>query len=116
MSELPEIERSVDIDADQTDVWERIVDGDLSEEWMGVRLEPRPGGVVSVPGRDIIGTVEEVIPGESITWSWREVDGDPSQVQIVVAPKEGGTRVTVTERLLEYRISGSDPVFLARAA
>lgn len=116
MSEQPEIERSVDLDAAPDEVWERIVEGELAEEWLGVTLEPRPGGPVTVPDEDTIGTVEEVEPGRSITWSWRQPDGDPSQVTIEIEPLESGSRVTVTERLLEYRITGSPPVFLAQAA
>jgi uncharacterized protein YndB with AHSA1/START domain len=110
MEDLPQIERSIDIPAHPERVWEKLVDGDLSEEWMGVRVQPRPGGEVTMPGKDVIGTVEEVFPGESITWSWREPDGDPSQVTIDLEPIVGGTRVTVVERLLEYRITGSPPV------
>lgn len=116
MDELPRIERSVDLPAGPDEVWERIVDGDLAEEWMGVRIDPRRGGRVEVPDRLTIGTVEEVIPGESITWSWREPDGDPSQVTIELQPSHVGTRVTIVERLLEYRITGSPPVFLSQAA
>lgn len=116
MADLPEIERSTEVPADPNEVWERIVNGDLAEEWMGVRLDPRPGGEVIVPEREMIGTVEEVVPGESITWSWREVDGEPSQVTIEVVPVGGGSRVTITERLLEYKITGLPPVFLSRAA
>lgn len=116
MDELPMIERSVDLPAESEEVWDRIVDGDLAEEWMGVRVEPRRGGDVEVPGRDVIGTVEDVVPGESITWSWRELDGEPSQVTIEISPVDGGTRVTIVERLLEYRITGLTPVILDRAA
>ena len=116
MDQLPEIERTVEIPAQPDEVWERIVDGDLAEEWMGVRVDPRPGGAVSVPDRDIIGTVEEVVPGESITWSWREVDGDPSQVTIAITPDEAGCRVTIVERLLEYKITGTPPVCFNQAA
>lgn len=116
MDDLPEIERSVDIPAEPEDVWERIVDGELAEEWMGVRVEPRQGGRVDVPGREIIGTVEEVVPGESITWSWREIDGEPSQVTIVVSPTDDGSRVTIVERLLEYQITNLPPVYFNKAA
>lgn len=116
MSDLPEIERSVEVPAEPDQVWEKIVDGDLAEEWMGVRIEPRPGGEVTVPDREMIGTVEEISPGESIIWSWREPEGDPSQVTIRIEPSDIGTRVTIVERLLEYRITGTPPVFLARAA
>lgn len=117
-AQLPEIERTVDLPAAPDRVWERIVDGAWSEEWMGVRLEPRRGGTVTVPGRDVLGTVEEVDPGRSITWSWREPDGDPSQVTITLEPAGGsddGCRVTVVERLLEYRFSRFEPFLLSAA-
>jgi uncharacterized protein YndB with AHSA1/START domain len=116
MDQLPEVERAVEVPAEPDGVWERIINGDLAEEWMGVRVEPRPGGSVTVPDRAVIGTVEEVVPGKRITWSWREVDGEPSQVTIEVAPIDGGSRITIVERLLEYRITGSPPVFFAKAA
>ncbi len=99
---MPEVERAVTVPAEPDEVWERIVDGDWSEEWMGVRIEARPGGDVDVPDRDMIGTVEDVEPGRSITWSWRERSGEPSQVTIVVEPIDEGTRVVVTERMLRY--------------
>jgi uncharacterized protein YndB with AHSA1/START domain len=116
MDELPQIERRVDVPAEPNEVWQRIVVGDLAEEWMGVRIEPRLGGRVEVPNRSTIGTVEEVIPGKSITWSWREPDGDPSQVTIGIERIGDGTRVTIVERLLEYRITGIPRVFLSQAA
>lgn len=109
----PEIERSIEVTASPDEVWEQIVDGELAEEWMGVKLDPRPGGKVIVPGESLIGTVEEVEAGRSITWSWRHPDGDPSQVTIVLEPTPEGCRVIVTERLLEYRINGAPPFVLA---
>lgn len=115
MAELPQIERSIELPADPADVWQRIVDGRFAEEWMGIRIDGRAGGDVIVPDKDTIGTVEEVIPGESITWSWRDPDGDPSQVTIELEPTHDGTRITVIERLLEYRITGTPPVFLDAA-
>ena len=114
-TELPEVERSVEVPASPEEVWERIVDGDWSEEWMGVRIDARPGGKVDVPDREVIGTVEEVDPGRSITWSWRERTGEPSQVTIGIEPTDDGTRVTVTERLLRYEINRTEPFFLAAA-
>ncbi|MFP3914220.1 MAG: SRPBCC domain-containing protein [Actinomycetota bacterium] len=116
MDEQPEVERSVEIDATPEEIWERITDGELAEEWLGVTIAPRPGGPVTVPGEDTIGTVEEVDPDRSITWSWRQPDGDPSQVTIAIEPTPGGSRVTIVERLLEYRITGAPPTFLAQAA
>lgn len=106
----PEIERSIEVEAGAAEVWKQITDGALAEEWMGVMVEPRPGGQVIVPNDDVIGTVEEVLPGRSITWSWRKPAGEPSQVTITIEPTDTGSRVTVTERLLEYRITGSPPI------
>jgi uncharacterized protein YndB with AHSA1/START domain len=111
--EQPQIERSIEVDGTPAEVWRQIEDGELAEEWMGVKLTPRPGSPVIVPGEDMIGTVEEVVPDKSITWSWRHIDGEPSQVTIEIEPLESGSRVTVTERLLEYRITGSPPVVMA---
>lgn len=113
--DLPEVERSIEVEATPDEAWERIVGGDIAEEWLGVSVEPRVGGDVQVPDKDMIGTVEEVAPGESITWSWREIDGEPSQVTIKIEPTEGGSLVTVTERLLDYKITGVEP-FYAQAA
>lgn len=111
MDELPQIERSIDLPADPDTVWERMIDGGLANEWLGIDIDPRTGGRVQVPDREMIGTVEEIVPGRSITWSWRDVDGDPSQVEIEIHPIEDGTRVTVVERLLEYRITGAPPFY-----
>jgi uncharacterized protein YndB with AHSA1/START domain len=112
----PEVQRRVDVEASPAEVWELIVDGELAEEWLGVTVDPRPGGAVTVRDADTIGTVEEVDPVRSITWCWRQPEGDPSQVTIDIEPLEEGSRVTVTERLLEYKITGSPPVFFALAA
>lgn len=116
MDELPEVERTIELPAEPDEVWERVVNGDIAEEWLGVRIDPRRGGDVEIPGREMIGTVEEVDPGRSITWTWREVDGEPSQVVIEIEPGAVGSRVRVTERLLEYRIHGTPPFLLAAAA
>lgn len=111
----PQVEREVVVDASPRQVWERLVDGDLCEEWLGVRVEPRPGGRVTDADRPTIGTVEEVDPGRSIVWSWRQPEGEPSQVHITLEPVQGGTRVAVVERLLEYRITGAPPIYYSAA-
>ncbi len=113
---LPEIERSIEVAATPDEVWKRIVDGGLAGEWLGVTLVPRPGGQVTVPDGDTIGVVEGVEPGRSITWAWRRRHGDPSQVTIAIEPVGPGSRVTVTERMLEYTMTESPPVYLSLAA
>ena len=103
------VERSVTLDGSPEEVWENIVDGDLAGEWMGspISIDPRPGGDIhfAPDGTPYIGTVEEVEPGRSITWSWRHPDRDPSQVTITVEPEGEGARLTVIERLLPYTIT-----------
>lgn len=111
MSEESEIsvERSVEVDASPEEVWNHVVDGSLASEWMAspTAIDPRVGGKVDFApgGVEHIGTVEEVDPGRSITWSWRHPERDPSQVTITIKPLDGGSRVTVTERLLPFRIT-----------
>ena len=103
------VERSVALTRSAEEVWENIVDGSLASEWMGspIDIEPRPGGKVDFApdGIPYLGTVEEVDPGRSITWSWRHPDRDPSQVTITIEPDGDGTLLTVTETLLPYTIT-----------
>lgn len=103
------VERSVEVGATPEEVWEHIVDGTLASEWMGspITIAPRVGGAVGFAPDEVefIGTVEEIEDGRSITWSWRHPDRDPSQVTITIEPGEGGTMITVTERLLPYRVT-----------
>jgi uncharacterized protein YndB with AHSA1/START domain len=103
------VERSMELEADIESVWENVVEGPLVSEWIGspMSIEPRVGGAVDFApdGEPFIGTVEEVVPGRSITWSWRHPDRDPSQVTITLEPAGTGTTITVVERLLPYRIT-----------
>lgn len=107
--DMPEVERSIEVDAPLEEVWAHLIDGTLASEWMGspITIEPRPGGDIDFApdGVDFIGTVEEIDPGRSITWSWRHPDRDPSQVTITLTPGDNGTTITVIERLLPYRIT-----------
>lgn len=103
------VERSIELEADMEKVWESVIEGPLASEWIGspISIEPRVGGKVDYApdGEEFIGTVEEVVSGRSITWSWRHPDRDPSQVTITLEPIDTGTRITVVERLLPYRIT-----------
>jgi uncharacterized protein YndB with AHSA1/START domain len=103
------VERSITVDASPEEVWNLVVDGTAASDWMGspLTIEPRPGGRVDFAPDDTpyIGTVEEVDPGRSITWSWRHPERDPSQVTITITETEEGTTMTVTETLLPYTIT-----------
>lgn len=103
------VERTVELGATPPEVWSHIIDGTLASEWMGspIAINPRPGGTVDFApdGTPFIGTVEEIDPGRSITWSWRHPDRDPSQVCITIEPADDGTTLTVIERLLPYTVT-----------
>jgi uncharacterized protein YndB with AHSA1/START domain len=107
--ELPLVEREIELDSTPEEVWRWMTESDLTDEWLGARLVARPGGKVVATDRDVIGTVEEVDEGRSITWTWRHPNGEPSQVTIIIDPSDRGCRLTVTERLLPYQITGVDP-------
>jgi uncharacterized protein YndB with AHSA1/START domain len=109
------VERSVDLDAEPTAVWDHLVDGDLLSEWMEapVGIDPRPGGRIEMTpeeGPVTWGTVEEVIPGERLQWSWRTDEGLPTLVEIELAPKDTGTTLTVRETLLPWTVGGMPPL------
>lgn len=119
MSRLPEptIERSIHIDADAASVWEHLVVGELASLWMGgvMVIEPRTGGAVTLvpesdPDETLVGLVEEIVPGETLTWTWRASDRDPTQVTIAVSPARDGCLLTVTERIVEYQILEAPPL------
>lgn len=111
---LPSIERSVWLPADREVVWRHLTEGSLLSTWFGgaAELRARPGGEVRFEEGDgplRWGTVEAVVPGLRLQWSWRAGDGDPSLVQIELEDHDGGTRLTVTETLLEYEVVDLSP-------
>jgi uncharacterized protein YndB with AHSA1/START domain len=108
--ELPRIERNVWLPAVPETVWAHLTEGDLLETWFGgeATITARPGGDIRLdPGAGPVrwGTVEVVEEGSTIQWSWRAGDGDPSLVVIGLEPEEDGTRLTVTETLLDYEMT-----------
>jgi uncharacterized protein YndB with AHSA1/START domain len=124
------VAREVTLPADPGVVWAHLTDGELVADWMGgeVEIDPRPGGGITMTPEDgppVWGTVEEVVPGRRLQWSWRTDDGLPTQVEIDIEPVEDGTAMTVRETLLPWTISGLPPqwggppfsgVFLSAAA
>lgn len=111
---LPLVERQVELESSPEETWKWITESDLTDEWLGARLVPRPGGKITAADHAVIGTVEEVEEGRSITWTWRHPEGEPSQVTITLDPVEGGCRLIITERLLPYQITGMDPFVIER--
>ena len=108
------VERSVTLPADPGTVWERLTDENLVGDWMegDVSFEARPGGAITMTpaeGATVWGTVEEVVPGRRLQWSWRTDDGLPTQVEIELERVEDGTTLTVRETLLPWTITGLPP-------
>jgi len=109
VSHPPEVERSIALETSPETLWRHLVDGSLASLWMGgdMTIEPRLNGKVRLLTDDapeIFGTVEAIAPGESITWTWRTGEGEPTQVTIRLEPSEQGTQLWVTERLIPYEI------------
>jgi uncharacterized protein YndB with AHSA1/START domain len=110
MSELlPRVERTVELMASPIQLWEHLVRGELASMWMGgeMEIEDRLGGRVSLrsPGASpVFGTVEELAAGQSITWTWRSSETEPTQVTLRLEPNGSGCRLSVTEEMLPYEI------------
>ena len=107
--ELPRVERTVELGVPTAELWKHLVDGELASFWMGgvMTLEPRLNGRVLLYTDEapvVFGTVEDLVTGESITWTWRTRDGEPTQVSIVVEPASDGSILRVTEQLIPYEI------------
>jgi uncharacterized protein YndB with AHSA1/START domain len=108
------VERQVTLPADPAVVWDHLIDGDLVGDWMGgvVTVDARPGGSITMTPEDgprIWGTIEEVVPGHRLQWSWRTDDGLPTQVEIEIEPVEDRTTLTVRETLLPWTVTGLPP-------
>ncbi len=108
------VERTVTLPADPGTVWERLTDENLVGDWMegDVTIDARPGGGITMTpeeGPPVWGTVEEVVPGRRLQWSWRTDDGLPTQVEIELEQVEEGTIFTVRETLLPWTITGLPP-------
>lgn len=108
------VERSVELPASPQEVWRRITDGELLSEWMGgeVTITPRAGQRINLApeaGPLVWGTVEEVVEGRRIQWSWRTDDTLPTLVELEISAGESGTTLTVRETLLPWTISGPGP-------
>lgn len=100
------VTRTVETEADTTDVWHVLTDDDARSAWMGgdSRIDVRPGGsgrVVEPDGAVHDVEVDTVEPERRLVWRWWPRAGGPtSQVEFVVEPRPRGARLIVTERLV----------------
>jgi uncharacterized protein YndB with AHSA1/START domain len=100
----PMIEREVTVDATPERVWESLTAPEGGPSPLGdrVELDPRPGGEVWISDgeRELHGEVLEALPPRRLALRWNDGEGD-SIVEIDLEQVDGGTRVSVTERLVE---------------
>jgi uncharacterized protein YndB with AHSA1/START domain len=104
------VTRHLETEARPEELWEAVVDDEARSAWWGgeTRLDPTPGGGGYATDPD--GTlrtivVDEVHDGDgedgrrrlALRW-WPEAGGPTSTVELVVEPRPGGSRLTVTER------------------
>jgi uncharacterized protein YndB with AHSA1/START domain len=108
------VERSIQLSADPSLVWQHVTEGELLSTWMegSVEIEPRAGGVISMTepgGATYTGVVDELDPGRRLQWEWRSEDGMPARVEIEIEPLESGTRLTIRETLLHQQVFETPP-------
>ena len=109
---MPVIERQVALPTDVERAWDLLTSAEELERWLGaeVDLRPTPGAaglVVDDDGTRRRLVVDEVVPGQRLTWHWAVEEaggavGAVSRVALTLTPEEdGGTRLVVTEEPLE---------------
>jgi uncharacterized protein YndB with AHSA1/START domain len=101
---VPEVVRSVHMDAAPSAVWRWLATEEALRHWLGSDLEIdlRVGGGYRLLGPDratwIVGTVLELVPEGRLVLSWFEEGGDwvhPARLVISLAAIAAGTEVTL---------------------
>lgn len=98
------VRRSAVLPADPDRVWEALTHDVELSAWLGgaAHLDPRPDGAGSFVGPDGRRQVRvrRAEPSRRLTWRWWPHDDDgegASEVDLVLVPIPGGTRIDVTE-------------------
>ena len=117
---IHEVEREVELPVEPEEAWDTVVDG----EWLGgdAEIDLVPGGDLRIGERE--GWVEEVEPGERLTFWWRLPDQQvATRVEISLTETDEGTLVRVVETsplatldvigipLPSYRLRGGTSAF-----
>jgi len=94
--------KEVVLPVEPDDAWAAVTEERALEAWLAerVELDLRPGGEASFTlpdGEERRGMIEEVAPGERLTFWWWADGGESSRVTFELAPAVGGTLVRVTE-------------------
>ena len=97
-----EVERELDLPVEPDEAWEALADPERLGEWLGGELDVdlEPGGDLRIELEDgeRVGWVEEVEPGERLSFWWRKPDDElATRVQISLEETDDGTRVRVIE-------------------
>ncbi len=95
---IHEVQRELLLPAEREEAWEAIADPERLGEWLGgeVEIDLVPGGELRIGERT--GWVEEVVPGERLSFWWRRPDEDvATRVEISLEDAEDGTLVRVVE-------------------
>lgn len=101
---MPEVIRSIDIQASPSVVWQWLATEDALRRWLSpdLDIDLREGGTYRMRGADektsISGVVLELVPEGRLVLSWLEEGGDwvyPARLLFTLAPIASGTRVTL---------------------
>ena len=95
---IHEVQRELLLPAEREEAWEAIADPERLGEWLGgeVEIDLVPGGELRIGERT--GWVEEIVPGERLSFWWRRPDEDvATRVEISLEDAEDGTLVRVVE-------------------
>lgn len=109
--DAPAVQRDIEVDLPAAEVWPLVGDGAGWVEWLvdesDVVVEPGRDGTIVDDGDRRAVHIDEVVPGESVTWSWWPVGqpvrpptdrpDDASTVRLVVVPAGARTVVRITE-------------------
>jgi uncharacterized protein YndB with AHSA1/START domain len=95
---IHEVQRELLLPTERDEAWEAIADPERLGEWLGgeAEIDLTPGGELRIGER--VGWVEEVVPGERLSFWWRLPDEDvATRVEISLTDAEGGTLIRVVE-------------------
>lgn len=115
------VSRALDLSADAARVWEAVSTTALLERWLGVQLhlELRAGasGIAHDADGSRLVRVDLVEAPERLVFTWWPLDegAEPSRVDLGVASRPGGSRLTVTETALADLDLGAHAGELAEA-
>ena len=93
------VTREVTLPLDADEAWETVTE---LEDWLvddaDLELEPGAEGTLTLPGgEERSARVENVEPGERLTFWWWAAEQPPTFVELVLTPAVSGTRVVVVE-------------------